>query len=187
MLCNISLGTVLPYKAVRVGFTFRPPFISLCLGGVVLIHGEVVHRSAENTSEDSRHVYAFHIMESQDTRWSPDNWWELIRVGCLCAVSFFFFSFLHQSGVSDRRLSHLHVGERMKCHIFISWVLTGCSPLRSSLSHLSTVNEVWSTNHGTTHDPFFPVEGTNIQYMNCLSFSHGLFSYDSICLSGHVK
>ncbi|XP_071322298.1 phytanoyl-CoA dioxygenase domain-containing protein 1 [Trachinotus anak] len=43
-------------------------------GGVVLIHGEVVHRSAENKSEDSRNVYTFHIMESQDTRWSPDNW-----------------------------------------------------------------------------------------------------------------
>uniref|UniRef100_A0A3Q3J339 Phytanoyl-CoA dioxygenase domain-containing protein 1 n=1 Tax=Monopterus albus TaxID=43700 RepID=A0A3Q3J339_MONAL len=43
-------------------------------GAIVLIHGEVVHRSAENTSKDSRHVYAFHIMESQDTRWSPDNW-----------------------------------------------------------------------------------------------------------------
>ncbi|XP_068429696.1 phytanoyl-CoA dioxygenase domain-containing protein 1 isoform X2 [Clinocottus analis] len=43
-------------------------------GGVVLIHGEVVHRSAENTSEDSRHVYTFHVMETQDTRWSPDNW-----------------------------------------------------------------------------------------------------------------
>ncbi|XP_037547737.1 phytanoyl-CoA dioxygenase domain-containing protein 1 [Nematolebias whitei] len=43
-------------------------------GAVVLIHGEVVHRSAENTSEDSRHVYAFHLMEALDTRWSPDNW-----------------------------------------------------------------------------------------------------------------
>ncbi|XP_068562788.1 phytanoyl-CoA dioxygenase domain-containing protein 1 isoform X2 [Cebidichthys violaceus] len=43
-------------------------------GGVVLIHGEVVHRSAVNTSEDSRHVYTFHLMEAQDTRWSPDNW-----------------------------------------------------------------------------------------------------------------
>uniref|UniRef100_A0A8D3CN10 Phytanoyl-CoA dioxygenase domain-containing protein 1 n=1 Tax=Scophthalmus maximus TaxID=52904 RepID=A0A8D3CN10_SCOMX len=43
-------------------------------GSVVLIHGQVVHRSAENNSEDSRHVYTFHIMESQDTRWSPDNW-----------------------------------------------------------------------------------------------------------------
>ncbi|KAI4816737.1 hypothetical protein KUCAC02_009050 [Chaenocephalus aceratus] len=41
---------------------------------VVLIDGEVVHRSSENTSEDSRHVYTFHIMESQDTRWSPENW-----------------------------------------------------------------------------------------------------------------
>ncbi|KAF3849398.1 hypothetical protein F7725_015895 [Dissostichus mawsoni] len=41
---------------------------------VVLIDGEVVHRSAENSSEDSRHVYTFHLMESQDTRWSPDNW-----------------------------------------------------------------------------------------------------------------
>ncbi|KAK1884158.1 Phytanoyl-CoA dioxygenase domain containing protein 1 [Dissostichus eleginoides] len=43
-------------------------------GSVVLIDGEVVHRSAENTSEDTRHVYTFHLMESQDTRWSPDNW-----------------------------------------------------------------------------------------------------------------
>ncbi|TNN62930.1 Phytanoyl-CoA dioxygenase domain-containing protein 1 [Liparis tanakae] len=43
-------------------------------GSVVLIHGEVVHRSAQNTSEDSRHVYTFHLMESQNTRWSPDNW-----------------------------------------------------------------------------------------------------------------
>ncbi|KAJ4926138.1 hypothetical protein JOQ06_008321 [Pogonophryne albipinna] len=43
-------------------------------GSVVLIDGEVVHRSSKNTSEDSRHVYTFHIMESQDTRWSPENW-----------------------------------------------------------------------------------------------------------------
>ncbi|XP_037340869.2 phytanoyl-CoA dioxygenase domain-containing protein 1 [Pungitius pungitius] len=43
-------------------------------GGAVLIHGQVVHRSAENTSEDSRHVYTFHLMEGQDARWSPDNW-----------------------------------------------------------------------------------------------------------------
>ncbi|XP_061554355.1 phytanoyl-CoA dioxygenase domain-containing protein 1 isoform X2 [Phycodurus eques] len=43
-------------------------------GGAVLIHGQVVHRSAENASEDSRHVYTFHLMEAQDTRWSPDNW-----------------------------------------------------------------------------------------------------------------
>ncbi|KAI1904754.1 hypothetical protein AGOR_G00008950 [Albula goreensis] len=43
-------------------------------GGVVLIHGEVVHRSAQNTSDHSRHVYTFHIMDSQDTQWSHENW-----------------------------------------------------------------------------------------------------------------
>ncbi|XP_030624602.1 phytanoyl-CoA dioxygenase domain-containing protein 1 [Chanos chanos] len=43
-------------------------------GGAVLIHGEVVHRSAENTSASSRHVYTFHIMESHNTCWSPENW-----------------------------------------------------------------------------------------------------------------
>lgn len=43
-------------------------------GGAILIQGEVVHRSAENTSDHSRHVYAFHIMESENTSWSPENW-----------------------------------------------------------------------------------------------------------------
>lgn len=59
------------YRQIHAGYNFSPV---MCSGGVVLIHGEVVHRSAENTSQDSRHVYTFHIMESQDTRWSPDNW-----------------------------------------------------------------------------------------------------------------
>ncbi|CAL8318252.1 unnamed protein product [Lota lota] len=43
-------------------------------GGVVLIHGEVVHRSMPNTSDHSRHVYTFHLMETKDTHWSPENW-----------------------------------------------------------------------------------------------------------------
>jgi hypothetical protein len=43
-------------------------------GGVVLIHGQVVHRSAPNTSDNSRHVYTFHLMETEETRWSPENW-----------------------------------------------------------------------------------------------------------------
>ncbi|KAI5096318.1 phytanoyl-CoA dioxygenase domain-containing protein 1 isoform X2 [Silurus meridionalis] len=43
-------------------------------GGVVLIHGEVLHRSAENTSDASRNVYAFHIMDSENTCWSSENW-----------------------------------------------------------------------------------------------------------------
>ncbi|XP_066569053.1 phytanoyl-CoA dioxygenase domain-containing protein 1 isoform X3 [Amia ocellicauda] len=42
--------------------------------GLVLIHGEVVHRSGQNTSQRSRHVYTFHVMEAEDTRWNPENW-----------------------------------------------------------------------------------------------------------------
>nr|XP_033817919.1 phytanoyl-CoA dioxygenase domain-containing protein 1 isoform X2 [Geotrypetes seraphini] len=51
-------------------------FVSLPVkkGGLVLIHGEVVHKSELNSSGKSRHAYSFHIIESQDTRWSPDNW-----------------------------------------------------------------------------------------------------------------
>uniref|UniRef100_V9KNY9 Phytanoyl-CoA dioxygenase domain-containing protein 1 n=1 Tax=Callorhinchus milii TaxID=7868 RepID=V9KNY9_CALMI len=43
-------------------------------GGLILIHGEVVHKSALNISARSRHVYTFHIMESQGTLWNPENW-----------------------------------------------------------------------------------------------------------------
>ncbi|XP_044161729.1 phytanoyl-CoA dioxygenase domain-containing protein 1 isoform X1 [Bufo gargarizans] len=43
-------------------------------GGLVLIHGEVVHKSDLNTSPNSRHAYSFHVMESQNTTWSPENW-----------------------------------------------------------------------------------------------------------------
>uniref|UniRef100_UPI00398E4F17 phytanoyl-CoA dioxygenase domain-containing protein 1 isoform X2 n=1 Tax=Pristiophorus japonicus TaxID=55135 RepID=UPI00398E4F17 len=43
-------------------------------GGLVLIHGEVVHKSALNTSDKSRHAYTFHLMESRDTHWSEENW-----------------------------------------------------------------------------------------------------------------
>ncbi|XP_067868414.1 phytanoyl-CoA dioxygenase domain-containing protein 1 isoform X2 [Heterodontus francisci] len=43
-------------------------------GGLVLIHGEVVHKSAANMSDKSRHVYTFHLMESRDGHWSEENW-----------------------------------------------------------------------------------------------------------------
>ncbi|XP_069742997.1 phytanoyl-CoA dioxygenase domain-containing protein 1 isoform X2 [Narcine bancroftii] len=43
-------------------------------GGLILIHGEVVHKSGSNTSDQSRHAYTFHIMESKDTKWSEENW-----------------------------------------------------------------------------------------------------------------
>ncbi|XP_036605068.1 phytanoyl-CoA dioxygenase domain-containing protein 1 isoform X2 [Trichosurus vulpecula] len=43
-------------------------------GGLILIHGEVVHKSELNHSIYSRHAYTFHIMESKGTHWSQDNW-----------------------------------------------------------------------------------------------------------------
>ncbi|KAG2494945.1 hypothetical protein HYH03_006880 [Edaphochlamys debaryana] len=44
-------------------------------GTLVLLHGENVHYSAENTSPVSRHSYSMHVVESAPgTTWSPDNW-----------------------------------------------------------------------------------------------------------------
>ena len=43
-------------------------------GALVLIHGEVVHKSEQNLSDRSRQAYTFHLMEAAGTVWSPDNW-----------------------------------------------------------------------------------------------------------------
>ncbi|XP_055397333.1 phytanoyl-CoA dioxygenase domain-containing protein 1 isoform X1 [Bubalus kerabau] len=43
-------------------------------GALVLIHGEVVHKSEQNLSDHSRQAYTFHLMEAAGTVWSPDNW-----------------------------------------------------------------------------------------------------------------
>uniref|UniRef100_A0A8C8RU47 Phytanoyl-CoA dioxygenase domain-containing protein 1 n=1 Tax=Pelusios castaneus TaxID=367368 RepID=A0A8C8RU47_9SAUR len=48
--------------------------VPICKGGLILIHGEVVHKSELNSSEKSRHVYTFHLMEAKDTNWSRENW-----------------------------------------------------------------------------------------------------------------
>ncbi|XP_059115955.1 phytanoyl-CoA dioxygenase domain-containing protein 1 isoform X3 [Peromyscus eremicus] len=43
--------------------------------GLVLIHGEVVHKSEQNLSDRSRQAYTFHLMEAAaGTVWSPENW-----------------------------------------------------------------------------------------------------------------
>lgn len=46
-------------------------------GSLVLIHGLVVHRSDPNTSDKSRYAYTFHVMESHNVKYSPDNWLQL--------------------------------------------------------------------------------------------------------------
>ncbi|XP_074187267.1 phytanoyl-CoA dioxygenase domain-containing protein 1 isoform X4 [Rhinolophus sinicus] len=43
-------------------------------GALVLIHGEVVHKSEQNLSNRSRQAYTFHLMEASGTIWSPENW-----------------------------------------------------------------------------------------------------------------
>ncbi|NWR33869.1 PHYD1 protein, partial [Tachuris rubrigastra] len=43
-------------------------------GGLILIHGEVVHKSELNSSESSRHAFTFHVMEAKGTSWSQENW-----------------------------------------------------------------------------------------------------------------
>ncbi|NWU81457.1 PHYD1 protein, partial [Onychorhynchus coronatus] len=43
-------------------------------GGLILIHGEVVHKSELNSSESSRHAFTFHVMEAKGTSWSKENW-----------------------------------------------------------------------------------------------------------------
>ncbi|XP_006821300.1 phytanoyl-CoA dioxygenase domain-containing protein 1-like [Saccoglossus kowalevskii] len=43
-------------------------------GSMVVIHGEVIHKSELNTSDKSRHIYTFHICESHNTTYSKRNW-----------------------------------------------------------------------------------------------------------------
>lgn len=43
-------------------------------GSLILIHGQVVHKSAGNASDKSRYAYTFHIVETQNTRFPETNW-----------------------------------------------------------------------------------------------------------------
>lgn len=52
------------------GFTATP----VAKGSLVIIHGEVVHRSEPNKSTCSRHAYTFHVIETDGVKYSPENW-----------------------------------------------------------------------------------------------------------------
>ena len=43
-------------------------------GGLILIHGDVVHKSEQNYSNRSRHIYTFHLFDTGSATWSPQNW-----------------------------------------------------------------------------------------------------------------
>ncbi|XP_015272906.1 PREDICTED: phytanoyl-CoA dioxygenase domain-containing protein 1 [Gekko japonicus] len=66
--CTQFIGSEREYDSSR----FIP--VPIGKGGLVLIHGEVVHKSEANCSETSRHVYTFHLMEAKGTIWSKENW-----------------------------------------------------------------------------------------------------------------
>ncbi|XP_031634764.1 phytanoyl-CoA dioxygenase domain-containing protein 1 homolog [Contarinia nasturtii] len=46
-------------------------------GSLVIIHGLVVHQSESNRSNKSRLAYTFHVMETENVKYSPDNWLQL--------------------------------------------------------------------------------------------------------------
>ena len=43
-------------------------------GSLVLIHGQVLHRSAKNTSSKPRHAYTFHMVETEGCVYRKTNW-----------------------------------------------------------------------------------------------------------------
>uniref|UniRef100_A0A8B9Q957 Phytanoyl-CoA dioxygenase domain-containing protein 1 n=1 Tax=Apteryx owenii TaxID=8824 RepID=A0A8B9Q957_APTOW len=66
--CVEFVGSEMTYDDNR----FVP--VPISKGGLILIHGEVVHKSELNRSEFSRHAFTFHVMEAKDTSWSKENW-----------------------------------------------------------------------------------------------------------------
>lgn len=46
-------------------------------GSLVVIHGLVIHQSESNRSDKSRYAYTFHVMETLNVKYSPDNWLQL--------------------------------------------------------------------------------------------------------------
>lgn len=74
--------TSVPEKLVYVGGDRNYPdedFVPCPVkkGSLVLIHGLVAHKSEANKSNKSRHAYTFHVMETEDAKWSEENWLQL--------------------------------------------------------------------------------------------------------------
>ena len=44
------------------------------LGSLIVIHGQVVHKSEKNNSSRSREIYTFHIAEGHESKWTQENW-----------------------------------------------------------------------------------------------------------------
>jgi phytanoyl-CoA hydroxylase len=72
-------------EAGQGGVSFRgedPPWdleaavpLEVEAGTLVVLHGQLVHFSHQNTSPASRHAYTMHVVEGgAGTAWSPENW-----------------------------------------------------------------------------------------------------------------
>lgn len=48
--------------------------VEIKAGDAILIHGQVVHQSEQNTSPISRQIYTFHVIEMHNTEYSKENW-----------------------------------------------------------------------------------------------------------------
>ncbi|GIY64803.1 phytanoyl-CoA dioxygenase domain-containing protein 1 [Caerostris extrusa] len=73
---NEKVMKILKYNdpvVVQSMVIFKHPEIG-GLGDCVIIHGSVIHKSGKNTSNMSRPVYTFHIVEKNDTKYSKENW-----------------------------------------------------------------------------------------------------------------
>jgi phytanoyl-CoA hydroxylase len=71
-------------KLGEIGTYFEPPNVQLSTDGaipleteagtLVVIDGNCVHFSHQNTSPESRHAYTLHVVETQNTTYPIDNW-----------------------------------------------------------------------------------------------------------------
>ena len=43
-------------------------------GSLVLIHGQLYHKSEQNTSLQPRHAYTFHVIETEGSHYASKNW-----------------------------------------------------------------------------------------------------------------
>ncbi len=50
-------------------------------GSLVLIHGNLLHKSERNTSDKGRIIYTFHVIEGEGTRYDERNWLQPSREG----------------------------------------------------------------------------------------------------------
>ncbi|KAJ2077420.1 hypothetical protein H4R24_005147 [Coemansia sp. RSA 988] len=70
----ISASSAASTESLKTDISCKP--VEVCSGSLVLIHGQVLHRSAHNHSEHSRWIYTFHIVEGAN-KYDQLNWLQM--------------------------------------------------------------------------------------------------------------